>query len=96
MCIGSVRAISFSAAVALCCIGATHAVQARTAELAGIQLANNYKNQRHHRAPQALGPIACTKLGCHHIPAGCHPEMTYDFAGNPTGYEIAVCPDGRG
>jgi hypothetical protein len=51
--------------------------------------------RRVQRPPQETGPIACTRLGCHHIPAGCHPEMIFNFWGDPTGYEKVVCPDDR-
>jgi hypothetical protein len=28
--------------------------------------------------------IACTVVGCHPVPRGCHPEMGYTMGGTPT------------
>jgi hypothetical protein len=38
------------------------------------------------------GQIACTIVGCIHIPPECHPEMGYTNDGTPTGFDIVVCP----
>jgi hypothetical protein len=53
---------------------------------------------RHHaiparaRAAYASQPqIACSVVGCHPVPRGCHPEMGYSFDGTPTGLDVAVC-----
>lgn len=46
------------------------------------------QRHRHERPHQ----IAYTIRGCHPIPAYCHPEMGYDLDGNPTGFDIVVCP----
>ncbi len=53
--------------------------------------AKRKKGPRRAHGP-ALGPIACMRGGCQHIPAGCHiePERTMD--GTPTGFDVAVCP----
>jgi len=40
----------------------------------------------------AAGQIACTPFGCQRIQPDCHPEQGFDFWGNPTGYDIIVCP----
>jgi hypothetical protein len=48
-------------------------------------------NKSSHRT-SAGGQIACTLTGCQRIPPGCHPEPGFDFRGNPTGYDIIVCP----
>lgn len=42
------------------------------------------------------GQIACTVVGCHRIPPGCHPEMGYNWDGIPTGFDIVVCAPARG
>jgi len=44
-------------------------------------------------APRQREPnkVACTELGCHPIPPGCHPQMGYNWDGIPTGFDIAVC-----
>lgn len=34
--------------------------------------------------------VACTELGCHPIPPGCHPQMGYNWDGIPTGFDIVV------
>ena len=47
-----------------------------------------HRAARYHRGSQ----IACTVSGCHHIPPRCHPEMGYDINGDPTGFDIVVCP----
>lgn len=39
--------------------------------------------------------VACTELGCHPIPPGCHPQMGYNWDGIPTGFDIVVCPPPR-
>jgi hypothetical protein len=91
-----IHAIAVAAAVALLSLAAADRAHAQNGGLAGILLASDSKAHRHRPAPAELGPIACFKGGCHHIPVGCHPEMTFDYFGNPTGYETAVCPDGRG
>ena len=39
--------------------------------------------------------IACRPSGCFRIPYGCHPEVEYDWWGNPTGYDKIVCPGRR-
>jgi len=36
--------------------------------------------------------IACTILGCSPIPRDCHPEGGRTWDGNPTGYDVIVCP----
>jgi hypothetical protein len=41
------------------------------------------------------GQIACTKVGCQRVPAGCHSEIEYNFDGMPTGFNIIVCTGGR-
>jgi hypothetical protein len=38
--------------------------------------------------------IVCTRSGCIPLPAGCYTKSDEAF-GNPTGYESAVCPQGK-
>jgi hypothetical protein len=40
-------------------------------------------------APQRQ--IACTVLGCHPVPPGCHPEPQRYFSGMTTGFDTVVC-----
>lgn len=49
---------------------------------------------RSHRRPTDRGQrkIACTSSGCHPIPPGCYPRPGYDWWGNPSGYDVIVCP----
>jgi len=35
--------------------------------------------------------IACSVVGCHPVPRGCHAAPGYDFNGDPTGLDVAVC-----
>jgi hypothetical protein len=86
--------LAVCAALAFVGLASFGKTQAQNAVPATFMLAKNEKAPRQHR-PE-LGPIACGKGGCHHIPLGCHPEMTFDIMDNPTGYETAVCPDERG
>ena len=47
-----------------------------------------------HRAAKRARPaqqVACTVLGCHPVPAGCHPETGYYWNGLPTGFDVVVC-----
>ena len=48
-----------------------------------------------HRAPPPSRHVACTPAGCYPTPPGCHPEIGFDPWGNPTGYDIIVCPGRR-
>jgi hypothetical protein len=41
-------------------------------------------------AAQAL--IVCTKRACVPLPRGCHAETEFTWEGDPTGYQIIVCP----
>ncbi len=53
------------------------------------------KQPAKHRAAKRAQParqIACTVLGCHPVPPGCHPETGYYWDGLPTGFDIVVCP----
>lgn len=43
-------------------------------------------------ASPAPAPIVCTKLGCKPLPRGCHAETQFTWDGDPTGYQIIVCP----
>lgn len=47
------------------------------------------------QTPRPQQYIACTPAGCHPTPPGCHPEIGFDPWGNPTGYDIVVCPQRR-
>ena len=40
---------------------------------------------------QEPNQVACTELGCHPIPTGCHPQIGYNWDGIPTGFDIVVC-----
>ncbi len=64
--------------------------------LTDVSAAQRKKRVRAVRGPgRAVGPIACMRGGCRHIPAGCQivPERSFD--GTPTGFDTFVCP-GRG
>lgn len=54
--------------------------------------ASKHRRAKHVRpAPAAQTEIACTIVGCHPVPRGCHREMGYTMDGIPTGFDIAVC-----
>jgi len=36
--------------------------------------------------------IACTQLGCGPVPPGCYPVGGRTIRGNPSGYDVVVCP----
>ena len=36
--------------------------------------------------------IACTPSGCHPTPPGCYPTAGFEWRGNPTGFDVIVCP----
>ena len=36
--------------------------------------------------------IACTPAGCYPAPPGCYPTAGFDWRGNPTGFDVIVCP----
>jgi hypothetical protein len=48
--------------------------------------------QRYAAAPAPQRQIACTQLGCHPVPPGCHPEPQRYFSGMTTGFDAVVCP----
>jgi hypothetical protein len=56
------------------------------------------RRKRPHRPPavrsqgRAPAQIACPRGGCRPVPAGCGAVAERDLEGNPTGYEIIVCP----
>lgn len=86
--------IAFAATLALV-VPATQAA-AHVAGLTGTLSAAKIKQRAWYPgAVEPGGQIACTKFGCRRIPAGCHPEIEYDFDGMPTGFNIIVCTGGR-
>jgi len=60
-----------------------------------LSAAKKKQRARHPGAVAPGGQIACTVTGCKQVPAGCHPEIEYDFDGLPTGFNIIVCTGGR-
>jgi hypothetical protein len=53
--------------------------------------------RRSKRPPRSVaqgypGRIACPRGGCRPVPAGCGVTSERDLDGNPTGFEIIVCP----
>jgi hypothetical protein len=67
------------------CIAAAAALAATAGPAAAAK-------KRHVHRAQSGGQIACTVAGCQRIPAQCHPEMGYTPWGNPSGFDIVVCP----
>ena len=87
---------AFIAALALAVIAAPapaaaqSAVQASGWQPAPLLVAQKKRTQRYDGRM-----IACRPRGCFRIPYGCHPEVEYDWWGNPTGYDKIVCPGRR-
>jgi hypothetical protein len=65
---------------------------------AGSELALSAATKKSTPARQRAeqGQVACTVVGCHPIPPGCHPQMGYNWDGIPTGFDIVVCAPPRG
>ena len=64
----------------------------QTTDLSAAKRKNAVRSQRRYARPAAIGPIACMRGGCQHIPAGCHIEPERTFDGTPTRFDMAVCP----
>jgi hypothetical protein len=73
-------------------------------ELSGVQkavtedtvaLSAATKKKKAATRRQEPNQVACTELGCHPIPPGCHPQMGYNWDGIPTGFDIVVCQPPR-
>ncbi len=81
-----------SAAITLFLAGQTGCAAAQTARPESrLTFSAAAKKSATARRPRTSGQIACTIYGCHPIPPGCHPEMGYNWAGIPTGFDIVVC-----
>ena len=59
------------------------------------------KHHRHHplsaaaRGSYAAQPrIACTQVGCLPVRRGCYPTGGRTFSGEPSGFDVMVCPGG--
>jgi len=59
------------------------------------------KHHSHHpisraaRGGYAAQPhIACTQVGCLPVPRGCYPTGGRTFSGEPSGFDVMVCPGG--
>ena len=50
------------------------------------------KKKKSRRAAQPPQQIACTFFGCRPVPAGCYQREGFDFWGNPTGFDVIICP----
>jgi hypothetical protein len=73
-------------------------------ELSGVQkavagdvvaLSAATKKKKAATRRQEPNQVACTELGCHPIPPGCHPQIGYNWDGIPTGFDIVVCQPPR-
>jgi hypothetical protein len=55
---------------------------------------DKHHSSGHHAVTTAApqGQIACTQLGCERIPVSCRPVPGRTWRGNPTGYDVIVCP----
>ena len=85
-------ALTVAAAVAFGTAGPAAPAAAQSGDPALALAAKTKKKAVRHRArAQPEQQIACTFLGCHPVPAGCHPQIGYDWRGNPTGYDAIAC-----
>lgn len=75
--------------VALIALAAALAVVAAPADAASKHRSKHARSVDSAYAAQP--PIACTVVGCHPVPRGCHPERGYTMDGTPTGFDVAVC-----
>ena len=54
------------------------------------------KHPRHHAThvarANAQPQIACTDVGCIPVRPGCYPTGGKTFSGNPSGFDVMVCP----
>jgi hypothetical protein len=88
--------IAIAVAATLALVVPSAQAAAHTAGLSDTLSATKIKQRaRYPGAVEPGGQIACTKFGCQRVPAGCHPEIEYDFDGMPTGFNIIVCTGGR-
>ena len=85
-------ALAVAAAVAFGAAGPAVPAAAQSGDPALALLAKKKKPVRHRARAQPEQQIACTFLGCHPVPAGCHPQIGYDWRGNPTGFDVVACP----
>jgi hypothetical protein len=68
------------------------AVQRTTSKSRHITASSQMHPRSHRRAAAApQRQIACTVLGCHPVPPGCHPEPQRYFSGMTTGFDTVVC-----
>jgi len=58
-------------------------------------------HHRHHHMSQAARSsyaaqpqIACTQVGCLPVRRGCYPTGGRTFSGEPSGFDVMVCPGG--
>jgi len=65
--------------------------------VAGDMVALSAATKKKKAATRGQEPnqVACTELGCHPIPPGCHPQIGYNWDGIPTGFDIVVCQPPR-
>jgi hypothetical protein len=71
--------LSAGVAVTLGLTSLAEAADAQTATVgSGLTLSAAAKKSTPARERRAPGQIACTVVGCHTIPPGCHPEIGYN------------------
>jgi hypothetical protein len=52
------------------------------------------KRKRHHQPHYAQQQIACMQFGCIPVQRGCYPTQGRTFSGNPSMFDVVVCPGG--
>ncbi len=89
---GKIIVYVITAAIAFGCLNLGNQAIARTAVAADTSMLSAAAKKSTATRRAAPNQIACTELGCHPVPLGCHPQMGYNWDGIPTGFDIVVCP----
>lgn len=91
--IAGALALTSALAFALAVTGSSggSAAAATSSQAQTLSAAKKKPARRAHRPSRQ---IACTVFGCQRVPPGCYPRTGFDFWGNPTGFDVIVCPRG--
>ncbi|HWK97304.1 MAG TPA: hypothetical protein VNR39_17950 [Pseudolabrys sp.] len=89
-----VQSMRLAAALALAGILALPAAAQPATSAAKSSAKSSARPGAARAAPPQSGPaqIVCTKLGCRPLPRGCQAQTQFTRDGDPTGYQIIVCP----
>ena len=65
-----------------------------TAQAAAKQHRSHHMSQNARGSYAAQPQIACTQVGCLPVPRGYYPRRGRTFSGEPSGFDVMVCPGG--